>query len=255
LATTPAELPVRYFTAPDGVRLAWREMGEGRPLVLMHGLFSNAWTNWIRYGHAARIAQVGVRLILPDLRGHGDSDAPHDKSFWPPDILAADGEALVAHLGLTDYDLGGYSLGGRTTARMLARGARPGRAIFSGMGLQGMVHTSGRGGFFRTVLEGIGTHPRGSAEWMAEAFLKTTGGDAQALLPLLDTFVDTPRAVLESFDMPILVACGAEDNDNGSAEALAETLPRGVFVSVPGNHMSAVLKPELGEAIADFVHH
>ena len=55
--------------------------------------------------------------------------------------------------------------------------------------------------------------------------------------------------------MPILVACGVEDNDNGSAEALAETLPRGVFVSVPGNHMSAVLKPELGEAIADFVHH
>jgi len=235
------------------MRLAWREMGAGRPVVLFHGLFSNAWTNWIRYGHAATIASLGVRLILPDLRGHGDSEAPHDKTFWPPDILAADGEALVAHLRLTDYDLGGYSLGGRTTARMLARGARPGRAIFAGMGLQGMVHTQGRGGFFRKVLEGIGTHPRGSAEWMAEAFLKTTGGDPQALLPLLDTFVDTPREVLESFDMPILVVAGEQDNDNGSSQALADLLPRGRFEQVPGNHMSAVTRPELGAAIANFL--
>jgi pimeloyl-ACP methyl ester carboxylesterase len=250
---SPTDFPVHRFAAPDGVHLAWREVGEGRPLVLFHGLFSNAWTNWIRYGHAARIAAAGVRLILPDLRGHGDSDAPHDKSHWPPDILAADGEALVAHLGLTDYDLGGYSLGGRTTARMLARGARPARAIFAGMGLQGMVHTAGRGGFFRKVLEGIGTHKQGSAEWLAEAFLKTTGGDPQALLPLLDTFVDTPLEILSSLELPILVLTGEQDNDNGSAEALADILPHGIFRSVPGNHMSAVLKPELGAAIADFL--
>jgi len=43
------------------------------------------------------------------------------------DVLAMDAEALIAHLGLSDYDLGGYSLGGRTTARLLVRGARPRR--------------------------------------------------------------------------------------------------------------------------------
>jgi pimeloyl-ACP methyl ester carboxylesterase len=253
LASAPSDLPVHHFTAPDGIRLAWRELGEGRPLVLLHGLFSNAWTNWIRYGHAATIAAAGRRVILPDLRGHGRSDAPHDRAHWPPDILAADGEALVAHLGLVDYDLGGYSLGGRTVARMLAGGAQPGRAILAGMGLSGMVHTAGRGGFFRSVLEGIGTHPRGSAEWMAEAFLKTTGGDPQALLPLLDTFVDTPRETLAAFDLPILVLAGEEDNDNGSAEELARLLPDGRFRSIPGNHMSAVMRPELGGEIARFV--
>ena len=48
--------------------------------------------------------------------------------------------------------------------------------------------------------------------------------------------------------MPTLVLSGADDHDNGSAEALAELLPDGRFVEVPGNHMSAVTKPELGRA-------
>ena len=129
MASSPTDLPPNFFKSADGLDLAYREMGEGRPLVLIHGLFSNGWTNWIRYGHAQVIADAGFRVIMPDLRGHGQSAAPHDPSFYPPDVLAADGEALVRHLGLTDYDLGGYSLGGRTTLRMLVRGARPRRAV------------------------------------------------------------------------------------------------------------------------------
>ena len=52
---------------------------------------------------------------------------------------------------------------------------------------------------------------------------------------------------------PTLVLTGADDNDNGSAEGLATALPNGEYVSIPGNHMSAVTKPELGTAIADFL--
>ena len=253
MASSPTDLPPDFFAAHDDERLAFRVLGEGRPLILIHGLFSNAWTNWIRYGHAARIAAAGFRVIMPDLRGHGSSAAPHDPARWPPDILAADGEALVAHLGLTEYDLAGYSLGGRTVMRMIARGARPRRAALGGMGLQGILHTAGRGGFFRKVLEGIGTHARGSPEWMAEAFLKTTGGDAQALLPLLNTFVDTPPETLAAINLPVLVVAGSDDHDNGSAEALAQALPQGRYRAIPGNHMSAVLHRELGGEIADFM--
>ena len=105
----------------------------------------------------------------------------------------------------------------------------------------------------KAILEGLGTHHRGSPEWMAEAFLKTTGGDPKALLPLLDSFVDTSEAELRAIAMPTLVVSGAEDHDNGSAEALADLLPDGHYVEIPGNHMSAVTKPELGGAIADFL--
>ena len=239
------------FTASDGVQLAWRETGEGRPLILIHGFFSEADTNWIKYGHAAALAGAGYRVIMPDLRAHGLSDKPHDPALYPKDILTDNQFALIAYLDLTDFDLGGYSLGGRTVARMLARGAKPRRAIISGMGLQGLTSTDKRGNHFRHILDNLGTHEKGSPEWMAEAFLKTTGGDPVALRCILDTFVDTSEEQLRGFDLPIAVICGEDDQDNGSAAALAEVLPRGKLFAVPGNHMSAVVKPELGQALVE----
>jgi pimeloyl-ACP methyl ester carboxylesterase len=251
---SPTTLPVHHFRSRDGLDLAYREMGTGRPLILIHGYFSTAMVNWVRYGHAAKIAARGYRVVMPDLRGHGDNAKPHDASFYPRDVLADDGLALVEHLELTDYDLAGYSLGARTTVRMLARGVSGAkRAIVAGMGLEGILHTGGRGGHFRNILTNLGKHKPGSAEWLAEAFMKTVGGDPIALLNVLNTFQDTPREALERIAIPTLVLTGAEDNDNGSAEALAAALPKGQYVVVPGNHMSAVTKPDLGAAMADFL--
>jgi pimeloyl-ACP methyl ester carboxylesterase len=250
VADQPSE---HRFASFDGVEIVWQELGEGRPLMLIHGLFSNAWTNWIRYGHAARLAEAGHRVIMPDLRGHGLSARPHDRAAYPPDALARDGLALIAHLRLDDYDLGGYSLGGRTVVRILVDGARPRRAIVAGMGLSGLLDTGDRAGHFRHIITGLGTHARGTLEWTAEAFLKTTGADPQAMLPLLDSFVDTSEAELRRIAMPVLVISGEADDDNGSAEALADLFSNGRFVAVPGNHMSAVLRPELSQAIVDFL--
>jgi pimeloyl-ACP methyl ester carboxylesterase len=247
------DLPVHHFHGRDGVELAYREMGEGRPLVLIHGYFSTATVNWVRYGHAVTIAARGHRVIMPDLRAHGDSAKPHDAAAYPPDVLAADGFALIEQLGLTDYDLGGYSLGARTVVRMLAKGATPGRAVVAGMGLDGIVQTDGRSAFFQRVLTRLGTFERGSREWKAEAFLKTVGGDPVALLRVLDTSVDTPREQLARIGTPTLVLAGADDDDNGSAEELAAALPAARHVVVPGDHMSAVARPELGAGIADFL--
>ncbi len=250
MASSPTE---HLFTASDGTELAWYEVGEGRPLLLLHGLFSDADTNWIKFGHAAELAARGRRVLMPDLRAHGRSAKPHDEASYPPDILAWDATELVAQLGLTDYDLGGYSLGGRTAVRMVVLGATPAKLIVSGMGLQGLLETGGRAAHFRKILTGLGTFERGSPEWMAEAFLRTTKGDPDALLPLLGSFVDTGIAEISAIAQPTLVLSGAEDRDNGSSEELAEALPNGRFVEVPGNHMSAVTKPELGRAIADFL--
>lgn len=250
MASSPTR---RTFRAADGVELAWQELGEGRAVVLLHGLFSDAQTNWLKYGHAAMIAAAGFRVIMPDLRAHGESARPHDPAAYPPDILAADGLALIAHLGLIEYDLGGYSLGARTAVRMVVKGARPGKLIVSGMGLTGLTGTGDRAGHFKRILSNLGTHERGTPEWFAEAFLKTTGGDPQALLPLLDSFVDTSEAELRAIPMPTLILQGAGDHDNGEAEAVAALIPKASFVEVPGNHMSAVTKPDLGRAIAAFL--
>ncbi len=247
------EVTTWHFEAHDGVRLAVHELGEGRPLILIHGYFSDAATNWIKYGHAALLASAGFRVIMPDLRAHGQSEKPHDPIHYRRDILADDQFALIKHLGLSEFDLGGYSLGGRTVARMLARGCAPKRAVISGMGLQGLTDTGQRAGHFRNVLENIGKHERGSPAFMAEAFLKTSGGDPVALLRILDSFVDTPVEAIAGFNLPVAVVCGVDDQDNGSAVALADMLPQGTLIPVPGNHMSAVVKSELGQAFCDFL--
>lgn len=244
---------MRGFQGRDGVELAYREVGDGRPLLLIHGYFSNAWENWQRYGHAATLAERGARVIMPDLRAHGDSAAPHDAAAYPSDVLAEDAFALLEHLGIEGYDLAGYSLGGRTVVRMLARGAAPRRAVVAGTGLEPIVHAHGRGEGFRDMFANLGTFQRGTWQWRAEKFLRTMHGDPVALRMVLDTFVDTPREQLARIAVPTLVLMGAEDRDHGDAAALAAALPNAEHATIPGNHMSAVAKRDLGTAIADYL--
>ena len=249
----PLDFKTRQIQATDGTMLAVHEAGAGRPVLLLHGLFSNARTNWIRYGHARKLVDRGFLVVMPDLRAHGDSGKPHDAAAYPPDVLKDDGLAVIDQLGLTDFDLVGYSLGARTSARMILAGATPRRTVLAGMGLQGMLDTAGRGDFFREVLTGLGRFSHGTPQWMAEAFLKTTGGDPAALIHILDTFVDSTPGELKRIAMPTRVIAGVDDHDNGSAAALAELFPDARYIEIPGNHMSAVARPELGDAITDFL--
>ena len=73
---------VSFFSGRDGVRLAHRETGEGRPLILLHGMTGDA-TLWPLNGQAETIAAAGHRVIMPDFRGHGSSEKPHDAAFYP----------------------------------------------------------------------------------------------------------------------------------------------------------------------------
>lgn len=243
------------FHTPDGTRIAFQTLGEGRPLILLHGLFSSAHTNWIRYGAAAEIAASGRQLILPDFRAHGASDKPHDAAKYPPDVLAADIEALIAHLGLTDYDLGGYSLGARTTVRLLARGATPKKVILGGMGLSGITDIAGRSDFFLGVIAGSGTHKPGTAEHAADAFMRQNAIDTTAVAHLLRTQIATPLDIVRTLAPQTLVIAGENDHDNGSASELALALPHAAHAAIPGNHMSAVTKPDFGTAIAAWLAH
>jgi pimeloyl-ACP methyl ester carboxylesterase len=241
------------WTASDGVELAWHEVGSGRPVILLHGLFSDAQMNWINFGHAERIAVAGRRVIMPDLRAHGLSGAPHSADSYPRGILARDLREMIAHLGLAEFDLGGFSLGARTVVEAVGTGLAPGRAIIAGMGLRGLQNWDRRQQFFRDAIANFDTSARGDPHWLAIQFMKTMKVDREAALLVLASFGDAAPDWLGAFTMPTLVLCGREDEDNGSAAELAEALPNAVFVEVPGTHMSSVTKTELGEEIARFI--
>jgi pimeloyl-ACP methyl ester carboxylesterase len=250
VACAPTE---HRFASFDGQEIAWREIGAGRPVMLLHGLFSHAEMNWLRFGTAQALADAGFRVIMPDFRAHGLSARPHDPAAYPVDVLSQDVEALVAHLGLGDFDLGGYSLGARTTVRLLVRGMRPRRAVLAGMGLKGITGSNLRSDFFLNAIATRDTAERGTPEWMAAQFMKTTGTDPDAVAHVLRAQTQTEAPQLARIDVPVLVVCGADDRDNGSAPELAAELPNARYVEIPGNHMSAVTRPELGTAIRDFL--
>ena len=248
-----ADAVVQRFTSSDGVELAWREMGEGRPVVLLHGLFSDPQMNWIKFGHAERIAAEGFRVIMPDLRAHGLSGKPHEPDHYPKGILARDLRELIAHLGLGDFDLGGFSLGARTTVEGVGEGLRPRRAILGGAGLEGLRNWERRKTFFLEAIAMFDTVSRDDPHWLSIQFMKSQGVDRIAAAHLLESFADAFIEWLEAFTMPTLVVCGDKDDDNGSAEELANVLPNAEFQQVPGTHMSSVTQPQFGEAIARFL--
>jgi pimeloyl-ACP methyl ester carboxylesterase len=242
-----------FWTASDGVELAYHELGEGRPVVLLHGLFSDAETNWIKFGTAQRIADRGFRVIMPDLRAHGLSGKPHEPEHYPRGILARDVRELVGKLGLTDFDLGGFSLGARTTVEAVGEGLKPRRAVLGGAGLEGLRQWERRKTFFLEAIELFDRVQRGDPHWLSIQFMKSQKIDRVAAALLLDSFADAFMTWLEAFTMPTLVVCGDQDDDNGSAEELANILPNATFREVPGTHMSSVTKPQFGEVIADFL--
>ena len=89
-------MTTEFFDSFDGTRLALHRHGRGRPFVLLHGLFSSAQMNWIKWGHHEAIAAQGFEVLMLDFRVHGDSAAPHDPDSYPSNVLVRDVAALVA---------------------------------------------------------------------------------------------------------------------------------------------------------------
>jgi len=223
--------------------------------VLLHGLIGSG-SLLASQELTLGLAAAGYRVILPDLRGHGDSGGPHDPACYPPDVLIDDVLALIDHLGLDDYDLGGYSLGGKLVLRLLARGARPAHAVVGGQGLDALDAESDRTDGHRRVLAAVADGsplPAGSPEEAFAGWIRQSKVDARAVRLVLDTFVATPADALRSVPTPTLVVVGDRDTRGTSAGTLAGLLPHGQLAFVPGDHLTAASAPEFTAVILRFL--
>lgn len=108
------------YTTDGGIRIHFREHGEGdRVVMLVHGwMMSGAvWDDLLA------AVQPGIRYVIPDLRGTGGSDAPSDG--YTLERLAADVVGLADHLGLERFAVVGHSMGGQVAQQVaLQAGAR-----------------------------------------------------------------------------------------------------------------------------------
>ena len=102
--------------AGENVDLHYVDLGQGRPVVLVHGwpLSHKSWEYQL-----AELPKHGLRVIAYDRRGFGESSKPWNGYDY--DTLADDLHALLEHLDVKDAVLVGFSMGGGEVARYIGR--------------------------------------------------------------------------------------------------------------------------------------
>lgn len=105
------------YVVSNGIRLSVHQAGAGVPLILLHGYLQNHMC-WARV--ASKLAQH-FHVIIPDLRGYGDSDAPPDDAdhtTYSKRMMAADVTGLMDALGVNRAHVLGHDRGGRVAYRL-----------------------------------------------------------------------------------------------------------------------------------------
>lgn len=249
-----------FVTADDGIRIAYERLGAGVPLLMIHGFGSSRAQNWKATGWFRALPEAGFAITAMDVRGHGDSDKPHDPKFYSTERLADDAALVLDAVGWRDALVLGYSMGGFIGLQLTLRhGARVRRLALAGVGetyLRGKriddpATRAALADAITTPDKSSIADPRGR---MFRDFADQPGKDPLALAACMRAFSPhLPPATLAQLQQPVLVVCGADDDTAGRPEPLAAAFPDGHSHLIMGrNHMSAVGDPATRRAVIDF---
>lgn len=100
-----------YAKLSNGRNIHYLDHGEGPVVVFLHGSGAGASGHSNFKGNYPYFAQVGFRVIVPDLIGYGYSDKPDDVEY-PLSFFAENVTLLLEHLRIDEVSLIGNSLGG-----------------------------------------------------------------------------------------------------------------------------------------------
>ncbi len=254
---------MRHFTASDGARIAYSDEGEGRPLVLLHGLMAHAGF----FGAQSELANA-FRVIAVDLRGHGQSPAGPARPTI--ELIAKDVAGLARQLDLRGAVGIGWSLGAAVLWRVLAG---PASARFAGAVVVDMTPRVLNDGdwdlglsretcearsqairddfpaFAAAAGQAIFAAPGPEADRAAEAF---AANDPAAIGALWESLVEEDfRPLLPSIRQPTLVVHGAQSHLYGADTAghLVAALPNAQAVTFDrSGHAPHLEQPELFNA-------
>ena len=115
-----------------GFEIAYDDIGEGPPIVLVHGFAANFELNWRRTGWVDALVESGRRVVGLDCRGHGHSAKPHDPAAYAGRQLPCDVLRLMDQLEIESAELMGYSMGGMIATDLLAHDATRFNAVIIG---------------------------------------------------------------------------------------------------------------------------
>lgn len=253
-------------TTINGIELGYEILGQtGQPIVLIHGfgLDRSIWRD------VASRYLANHRVILPDVRGHGESEAP--KGVYSMTVLAKDIKHLLEFLGVSKAIICGHSMGGYI-ALAFAENV-PER--LAGLGL---ITTrakpdseEGRAGRYEMV-EKV---KEDGSKVLAQSLAPKLSQDEAIVYRMKEMIAQTPangiigalkgmaerpdrRDLLPKIKVPALVVAGEADQiiNLQDAEQMARALPRGEFLAIKGaGHMPMLeTKSELGQGLLSLIH-
>ena len=107
-----------FFTeAPDGIGFHYQVMGEGTPVLFLHGYYGTGKANWYDTGIAQELAKTN-QVITLDFRGHGLSDKPRRSKFYGANLWQ-DALQVLDEMGIEKAHIHGFSMGGTVLNQIL----------------------------------------------------------------------------------------------------------------------------------------
>ena len=226
----------------NGVDIAYTEVGEGPPILLIHGFGSNHAVNWRSTSWFDTLTKARRHIIAMDVRGHGASEKLYRSEDYRPTLMATDAANLLDHLGIKSADVMGYSMGGRIAA-VLAIGhpEKVKTLIIGGMGM-GIIEGIGGEEEIVASLEAASVEQATGQVGIAyRKFAEQTSSDRRALAAcIIGQREVVPAEKLRAIRAPTLIAVGTKDKVAGSAHRLAALIPGAEVLEIPNrDHMLA----------------
>jgi pimeloyl-ACP methyl ester carboxylesterase len=245
-----------FVTASDGVRIAWEAVGEGPPVILVHGFGSNRQQNWRAPGWYDTLSGAGYSVIVLDNRGHGESGKPHDPAAYTEEQMSDDVALVIEAAGHASAFVMGYSMGGAIALRLAD--SQPNR-------VRGLI----TGGVGETYF----TRDQNWRDTIAAAILVDDVAQLSPVQRMFRDFASQPRKdrialaacmraprfnlapeELATIVVPTLVVCGETDDVSGPAQSLASALGDASAITVPKrDHMLTVGDKVYKQAVLQFL--
>jgi pimeloyl-ACP methyl ester carboxylesterase len=258
MAQAVAPLPARVtpqktwtdhtWTSPDGTRFHYVEQGQGTPVILIHGLTSSAVNNWFNPGIAQKLAKTN-RVIALDMRGHGDTGpSPADSNG----TMIQDIVDFMDYLKIDKAHIGGYSMGGATTAGLLK--VAPERFITAavmGIGIKETPEWLGKGPTDPAATPSTASTAAPAGNRTIDLSPRADGAPRGAPKGAPDA---NPEVDLTKIHFPVLALNGGNDRPIGKTHRMWRELQDFTYVVIPGrNHMEACRDPLFGDALVRFI--
>ena len=200
-------------------------LGDGDPVVLVHGFGSTFEINWENTGWFDHFLSLGRKVIALDLRGHGKSDRFHDPGSYRPERMGRDILQLMDYLGAEAVDLIGYSMGAWLSMYLLATSPdRFRRGILGGIG-DNFLTEPGR--WERIAQAMVTTAPESITDATLQAvrdFAERAGNDLRALAAC-SRGIHAELPPWDRISRPVLIVGGEKDEFVGRPERIASKIP------------------------------